>query len=67
VGSFLRLRCLESGEYVAPRTPLEEALASIWSEVLRVDRVGIDDDFLILGVILLWRRGLSRGCGMYLR
>src|SRR5262249_43935215 len=30
-------------------TPTEEVLASIWSEVLRVERVGIHDDFFELG------------------
>jgi non-ribosomal peptide synthase protein (TIGR01720 family) len=35
--------------YVAPRTPLEEALASIWASLLGVDRVGVDDDFFELG------------------
>jgi amino acid adenylation domain-containing protein len=32
-----------------PRTPLEEILASIWAEVLKCDRVGIDQDFFELG------------------
>ncbi|QSQ15806.1 non-ribosomal peptide synthase/polyketide synthase [Myxococcus landrumensis] len=32
-----------------PATPLEELLASIWSEVLRVERVGRHDDFFALG------------------
>jgi len=36
-------------EYVAPRTPTEELLASIWAEVLKVDRVGIHDNFFALG------------------
>jgi hypothetical protein len=36
-------------EYVAPRTPLEEALAAIWQELLGVDRVGVHDDFFSLG------------------
>jgi acyl carrier protein len=34
---------------VAPRTPLETALAAIWREVLAIDVVGIDDRFLDLG------------------
>jgi len=36
-------------DFVAPRTPFETALAAIWSEVLAIDRVGIDDRFLDLG------------------
>ena len=36
-------------EFVAPRTPVEEKLASIWSNVLRVERVGIHDDYFRLG------------------
>jgi amino acid adenylation domain-containing protein len=40
----------EGGEdYVAPRTPTEEALAAIWSEVLEVPRVGANDNFFDLG------------------
>ena len=35
--------------YVVPRTPVEEALAGIWSELLGVDRVGVEDDFFDLG------------------
>jgi acyl carrier protein len=38
-----------SREYVAPRTPTETALADIWREVLRVDRVGVHDGFFELG------------------
>ncbi|CAC5344912.1 putative Acetate--CoA ligase [Planktothrix rubescens CCAP 1459/22] len=37
------------GEFVAPRTPLEKAIASLFIEVLKLDRVGIDDDFFVLG------------------
>jgi amino acid adenylation domain-containing protein len=35
--------------YVAPRTPLEQFLADRWSELLQIDRVGIEDDFFHLG------------------
>ncbi len=35
--------------YVAPRTPIESLVADIWAEVLRVPRVGVDDDFFGLG------------------
>ncbi len=35
--------------YVAPRTPDEQQLAAIWSEVLGLGRVGIYDDFFELG------------------
>ena len=34
---------------VPPGTPLEQALAAIWADVLELDVVGIDDDFLALG------------------
>ena len=36
-------------EYVAPRTPAEEIVAGIWATVLRIERVGIYDDFFDLG------------------
>ncbi|MFD1832036.1 non-ribosomal peptide synthase/polyketide synthase [Streptomyces desertarenae] len=36
-------------EFVAPRTPDEETLAGIWSEVLGVARVGATDNFFELG------------------
>jgi acyl carrier protein len=35
--------------HVAPRTPIEQTLAGIFAALLRVDRVGIDDDFFALG------------------
>jgi amino acid adenylation domain-containing protein len=36
-------------EYVAPRTPVEELVASIFEEVLKVDRVSVHDDFFKIG------------------
>jgi aryl carrier-like protein len=35
--------------YVAPQTPTEEVLASIWCELLKLDRVGVHDNFFALG------------------
>ncbi|HWJ51151.1 MAG TPA: amino acid adenylation domain-containing protein, partial [Solirubrobacteraceae bacterium] len=35
--------------YAAPETPVEQSLASIWSEILGVERIGLDDDFFDLG------------------
>ncbi|MFC4497876.1 amino acid adenylation domain-containing protein, partial [Streptomyces ovatisporus] len=36
-------------EYTAPRTPLEERVAAVWSDVLGSGRIGVDDDFFDLG------------------
>ena len=36
-------------EYVAPSTPDEQALAGIWAEVLRLERIGVRDNFFDLG------------------
>jgi amino acid adenylation domain-containing protein len=35
--------------FALPRTPIEVLLVSIWSNVLKLDRVGIDDNFFELG------------------
>jgi acyl carrier protein len=35
--------------YMPPRTPLEDALARVFAEVLGIDRVGVFDDFFDLG------------------
>jgi acyl carrier protein len=35
--------------YVPPRSPEEEMIVEIWAEVLKVDRVGVHDNFFDLG------------------
>ncbi|WP_229212466.1 non-ribosomal peptide synthetase, partial [Duganella sp. HH105] len=35
--------------YVAPRTAAEEIMAGIWAGVLKLDKVGLHDDFFALG------------------
>jgi acyl carrier protein len=39
----------EKPKFVAPRTPIEERLVTIWSDVLQVERVGVLDNFFELG------------------
>ncbi|MET9470002.1 amino acid adenylation domain-containing protein, partial [Streptomyces sp. NPDC006544] len=38
-----------SSTYVPPRSPLEENVAAVWREVLRVERVGVFDNFFHIG------------------
>ena len=37
------------GEYAAPRNQAEEELVRIWQEVLGIGRIGINDNFFVLG------------------
>ena len=37
------------GDYVPPRTPSEKTLAEIWARTLRLDAVGVNDNFMELG------------------
>ncbi len=36
-------------DFVAPRTPFEETLCGIWSDLLRIKRIGVHDNFFELG------------------
>ena len=38
-----------SAPFVAPRTPVEQQLAKIWAEVLKLEQVSIHDSFFELG------------------
>jgi amino acid adenylation domain-containing protein len=42
-------RSTSQPSYVAPRTPIEEALAEIWRTVLGLKQIGVRDDFFALG------------------
>ena len=47
--SELRDPFAEVDDYVAPRTPTEEALAAIWQDLLGLDRISVHDNFLDVG------------------
>ena len=47
-----KLPAPEAGDaesYVAPRTPTEEVLARVWADVLKLEQVGVEEDFFALG------------------
>ena len=47
--------------FIPPRNPVEEKVATLFAELLRVDQVGIEDDFFALGGhSLLATRAISR-------
>jgi len=42
-------RGLHSDEYAGPSTELQRVLSEVWRELLKVERVGIHDNFFVLG------------------
>ncbi|MFJ9442587.1 amino acid adenylation domain-containing protein [Kitasatospora sp. NPDC101235] len=60
---------LTARPYVAPRDTTEEVLTSVIAEVLGLERVGIDDDYLALGgdsirSVMIAARAAHRGVGV---
>jgi amino acid adenylation domain-containing protein len=52
-----------------PRTPAEIQLATLWRDVLAVDRVGLDDDFFVAGgdsILAIRLVARARGAGLAL-
>ncbi|MDZ8051397.1 MAG: amino acid adenylation domain-containing protein [Aulosira sp. ZfuCHP01] len=43
------LRSQLNTSYTAPQTEIEQAIASVWQQVLQVDKVGLHDNFFDLG------------------
>jgi hypothetical protein len=43
-------RCAEPGaDYIAPQSQTEQAIARMWCDLLRVEKVGVNDNFFDLG------------------
>src|SRR5207249_10187957 len=52
--------------YLAPRTPIEEMLAGIWSELLGLRQIGVTDNFFQLGGhSLIAMQFISRACKVF--
>jgi acyl carrier protein len=49
IDSKRRSRPELSSPFIGPRNDTEVQIAELWCEVLRIDQVGIDDNFLDLG------------------
>lgn len=45
----LHSRPFLQNSYIAPRNEIEQTIANIWQEILGIEQVGIDDNFLELG------------------
>ncbi|WP_326760221.1 amino acid adenylation domain-containing protein [Streptomyces phaeochromogenes] len=60
------LDAFAAGEYIAPRSWLEARVATAWSEVLDLERVGVEDGFFELGgdsIRAVALAGALRGAG----
>jgi len=45
----VKVRPEPAASYIPPQTPVEETIAGIWRQSLRVERVGVQDNFFDLG------------------
>ena len=43
------VRSVPGSAHAVPRTPVEQTLADIWAKVLRLDHIGVHDNFFALG------------------
>jgi acyl carrier protein len=43
------VRTPSNERYIAPRNEIEETITRIWQEALRVERIGVDDNFFEVG------------------
>ncbi len=41
---------VQSQNYVPPRTPTQQAIARVWQDIIRLDRISIEDNLFDLGV-----------------
>ncbi|MCB0167205.1 MAG: amino acid adenylation domain-containing protein, partial [Anaerolineae bacterium] len=66
--SLPALEQLTTTTYVSPRTPTEKTLVTIWQEALRVDRIGLHDNFFDIGgdsIIAIQITARARQAGLH--
>lgn len=61
------INTIRDDEFEAPTNPLEDQVASIVCELLHLDRVGINDNFFLLGGHSLFGAQLVDGCSVIFR